>query len=56
MASYYDEDTVVCGHCKWHKSDPWDWENDWACTNENSDCYGSETEYLDTCPDFEARA
>ena len=49
-----------CGKCKHHKMN-FEQKNgkrmfkDWICKNENSDYYGLETEYKDTCIDFEEK-
>ena len=40
-----------CGTCCWHEFS----SGDWICTNEYSDNEGLETEYTDSCPDWEQR-
>ena len=40
----------ICGNCKHHCI-----MDDWVCTNEESDYYGIETGFDDTCEDFEER-
>ena len=45
-----------CGNCKYNKRD---WTNknnhDFYCGNEQSDNYGYNTAYLDSCDDFEEK-
>lgn len=45
-----------CGNCKYNQRD---WINnnnpDFYCGNENSDNYGYNTDYLDSCEDFEEK-
>lgn len=48
--SYFDE---CCGTCKWHEHDNWD--DEWVCSNTSSDCYGVNTEYRDSCTNYEER-
>ena len=43
--------TYNCGHCKWHRKDA----QGWVCMNQESDCYGCDTEYNDFCADLERR-
>lgn len=48
--SYFDK---CYGTCKWHKRD--DWDDEWVCDNKDSDCHGANTEYQDSCTDYEER-
>ena len=41
----------VCGKCRYHRCEC----GEWFCDNDRSDYCGCETEYKDTCPDFEER-
>lgn len=42
-----------CGSCRWHRYDPRNEE--WICNNEASECYRAETEYRDSCSDYEEK-
>ena len=42
-----------CGTCRHHQRDPWD--DEWVCNNEDSECYGVNTEYRDSCDDYEEK-
>ena len=46
----------ICGKCKYHRKD---WTNpkneSWYCWNERSDYSGYNTEYTDTCSEWEGR-
>lgn len=45
-----------CGNCKYHMPQRKAGKLcGFTCDNENSDCYGLETEYKDSCMDFEER-
>jgi len=43
-----------CGNCKYHKYG-FDDDDSWYCDNDNSDYYACETEYSDSCEDFEEK-
>lgn len=46
-------DEIKCGECRFHMHDQ---DNDeWVCNNPDSECYGCETYYSDTCDDAEER-
>ena len=45
-------DKLCCGTCAYHIRVPLD---EWVCDNEDSDTYGLETPYEDSCEDYEAR-
>lgn len=45
----YDEE--ICGKCKYHRKE----NEEWVCTNQDSECWGCYTEYRDTCDCFEER-
>jgi len=38
----------ICGTCKWHSYD-----DEWVCTNSDSDFYTDETPYDHTCEEWE---
>lgn len=42
----------MCGNCKYHKYI----DGEWVCSNEESEYYGLETDYVDRCVDYEVRA
>ena len=42
---------TCCGTCCWHEY----CVGEWICDNEYSDSYGVETDYNDTCPDWEEK-
>ena len=45
------EKKKICGNCIYSKQEvPF---GDFYCTNEESDAYGCENTYTDTCDDFE---
>ena len=44
-----------CGTCKYHVSGEVPGESDWVCNNGESEYYALETEYSDTCGDWEER-
>lgn len=44
-------DKECCGVCKYHKKE----DGEWTCTNEDSEAYGLETHYQDTCEEYESR-
>lgn len=41
-----------CGTCEFHVPMPMD---EWTCDNEDSDNYGCETDYNDSCEDYSER-
>lgn len=41
----------ICGNCEHHLNK----EGEWICANRDSDLYGLETGYEDSCLDFEER-
>ena len=41
----------ICGRCAFHRKT----NEEWVCSNEDSDNYALEIEYGDTCDDFEER-
>ena len=49
-----NEFAEICGTCKHHKPDLFDGE-DWRCDNERSQHYCLETDYQDSCEDWEER-
>ena len=51
MSVYGENPFENCGNCRYHRKDG----DEWICTNENSDCYGCETDYNDECEEFEER-
>ena len=44
-----------CGKCKYHKSYDINGTSEWYCDNQDSYNNGIETDYTDTCEDFEER-
>lgn len=44
-----------CGKCKYHKNYTMGAESEWYCSNPDSYNDGVETEYNDTCEDFEEK-
>ena len=40
-----------CGNCKWRRY----WQGEWICSNPDSDYNGLETEYKDSCYDYEEK-
>ena len=51
MAGKNKENEEICGKCLHHRKE----NEEWVCTNPDSDCYGCWTEYRDGCDDFEDR-
>ena len=45
------KDEQICGYCCHHCRD----NEEWVCTNPESECLGEYTEYNDGCTEFEAR-
>ena len=49
----------ICGECKYNKRDFSKPQNsgyaEFCCCNEDSDCYGIQTMYDDSCDDFEEK-
>ena len=45
----------VCGTCKYHKIFTASIYEAWICDNENSDYYALESEYDETCDEWEER-
>lgn len=41
----------ICGKCVHHRKQ----NEEWVCTNIESECYGCWTEYEDGCDEFEDR-
>ena len=41
----------ICGTCIYHHKI----DDDWMCTNKDSECYADWTEYNDSCPDWEGK-
>ena len=44
----------ICGKCKYHTKPNLPF-TDWTCDNPQSDCYGLESEYSDSCEDWKER-
>lgn len=44
-------DEEICGECLHHRKQ----NEEWVCTNPESECYGCWTEYRDGCSSFEDR-
>lgn len=45
------EERSICGNCKWSRQDvPF---GDFTCHNQQSDCYGCECMYDDSCEEFQ---
>lgn len=40
-----------CGYCEHHRKE----DGEWICSCEESDAYGCETDFEDSCDDFERR-
>ena len=51
--SIRNKDIGCCGNCKHHKRDKESGE--WICHNQESDNFGLEIEYSDSCVDFEEK-
>lgn len=47
----YNENNRICGTCQHHRKCC----GEWQCFNEQSENYAVETEYDDTCEDWEER-
>ena len=45
-------DEEICGNCKYHRTDD---TGEWICNNHDGEYFGLETDYEDTCPDYEER-
>lgn len=43
----------ICGTCRYHWYEKV--QDDWACGNPVSECYGIETDYTDECDEWEGK-
>lgn len=44
-----------CGKCEYHKLEQIGNSAEWVCANKESDNYGMETEYRESCEEFKER-
>jgi hypothetical protein len=48
-----EEQEQCCGSCRWHYyTEP---DDDWICTNPNSENYADFTEYAHSCEEYQSR-
>lgn len=45
----------ICGKCQYHSPPEIPGQSDWWCNNTQSENYAMETDYEDTCYDWEER-
>lgn len=45
----------ICGECQYHRPPEIPGQDDWWCNNGQSENYAMETDYEDTCDEWEER-